>query len=701
MSDRWAQLRPLFDELVELDEPARAARLHAIGSRDAELRERLEALLSSDESGEQPFRERVESAARALEADPLGLAGTKVARYRIDTLIGVGGMGVVYRATDVRLGRVAAVKLLPPGLRLNPHAKERFLNEARAASSLDHPNVCTVYEADEVADGTVYLAMPCYEGETLRDRLERGILPIDEALDLARQAARGLAAAHARGLVHRDIKPANLFITSDGTLKILDFGIAKIADVGLTQPDQRPGTAAYMAPEQARGETVDGRADLWSLGMVLYEMLTGRRPAGAAAGAEVPPPSSLRAGVPRRVDLLISSMLAMDPDDRPLRAEAVVAVLEEGRMVRRRPSRVASLGLGVLVALAVAGSYVYVVGGPPTPAPAATSPINGPRSLAVLPFANASPEVENDFFTDGVTEDILTHLAQVPELSVISRGTSMGFKGTAMSVREIADELGVQYVLEGSVRRLRNHVRITAQLVDGRTDQQLWAGSYDHELEDIFAVQTEIARAIVSALEVELSASVATRIERPPTDNLEAYDVFLLGRESLYRYDPEGIEGAMTLFERALAMDPNFALARAWLGRALAMYVHNQGLGPAWVDSAVAVARHAIADQPDLPDAHTALGTALWSAGRYQAGISAFQRALRLNPNDAIATHNLGALSAWRGAFDEAIRLYEGCLEGPHANDPAILFSCARARFYNIVLQGSRASTAIRHSWEC
>lgn len=418
MTDRWTQLRTLFDEVVELRDADRHARLRDIGGRDAPMRARLEAMLSADAAdaaAEGPLRSYEQLVARSVlaatarhtaatgprtETDPLGLLGTTVRRYRVDALLGAGGMGVVYRATDLRLGRVGALKFLPPVWSLDTRAKERFLHEARAASSLDHPNVCTIYEADETADGTLYIAMAFYEGETLRARLERGPLELDEALDLATQAARGLAAAHGQGLVHRDIKPANLLVTPEGTLKILDFGVAKAADVGLTLTEQRPGTAAYMAPEQAQGEAVDGRADLWSLGVVLYELLTGMRPAGVGHGgaqvepasrmrAELPasrrrtrlPPSSVRKAVPESVDALAVSLLAHDPEDRPARADDVVRalehILEHAKTASTGTTAQAPSRGGFLKELSLADS------GPATPIPVtALPPGNLPVSLS-------------------------------------------------------------------------------------------------------------------------------------------------------------------------------------------------------------------------------------------------------------------------------------------------------------------------------
>jgi adenylate cyclase len=320
------------------------------------------------------------------------------------------------------------------------------------------------------------------------------------------------------------------------------------------------------------------------------------------------------------------------------------------------------IGLGMLIAVLGIGSYAFLHESP-TSASRAGGPGEGLRSVAVLPFVNASPDAENEFFADGVMEDILTHLALVPDFSVISRTTVMRYKGSPMSVPEIAAELGVQYILEGSVRRAGDQVRITAQLIDGSRDQHLWAETYDRRLEDIFAVQTEIATAIAGALEAELSTGVASRIERRPTDDLEAYDLFLKGREDFYRYTIQGTEDAMASFRAALDRDPEFALARAWLGRALAIYAFNHGAGAAWADSSVMHARRAVAQQPDLAAAQTALGTALATSGILAEGQAALERAVALNPNDWAAIANLGLIHAQRGRQDEAIRLTRLSLE--------------------------------------
>jgi adenylate cyclase len=333
------------------------------------------------------------------------------------------------------------------------------------------------------------------------------------------------------------------------------------------------------------------------------------------------------------------------------------------------------VGLGVLIGIVGVGWYAFTGGAPGAgdgalEAGVAAGDAAPVHSIAVLPFANSSPDADNEFFADGVTDDILTHLALVPDFSVISRTTAMRYKGSDRSALEIATELGVGYVLEGSVRRADDRVLITARLVDGRTDRHLWAETYDRRLSDIFQVQTDIARAIARALETELSSSVAARIERRPTTDLQAYDLFLLGRDHFYRYDRQSTANAMETFSRALERDPGFTLARAWLARAYAIYGFNHGGGPAYGDSAIAIARRAVAEQPDLPDAHAALGTALATTGHLDEAIPALERALELNANDFASMANLGLLYAQMGRLDHAVRLTRRSL----ARDPARAF---------------------------
>jgi serine/threonine protein kinase len=464
-----------------------------------------------------------------------------VSHYRILEKHAEGGLGVVYKAEDTKLKRVVALKFLLPELTRDPAAKERFINEARAAASLDHPNVCAVYEIGETEDGRLYIAMAFYEGESLEAKIRKGPLGLGETLGIATQVAGGLAKAHSKGIIHRDIKPGNIMVTSDGTAKIVDFGLALLAgQVGLTGTGASVGTAAYMSPEQARGEQIDLRADIWALGVVIYEMLTGRLPfRGEYEPALIycilhdppKPMSAPRGVVPRGLKRIVMKAMEKSPDARYRTAEEMLAALQSyARTIAAGASAEKSTDAGEL------------------------------PSIAVLPFTDMSPGQDQEYFCEGIAEELINALVQIEGLRVAARTSASQFKGRAIDVRALGRQLNVKSVLEGSVRKAGDRIRITAQLVDVKQGYHLFSEKYDRTAGDIFAIQDEISIAIVDRLKVKLLSSQKPRLMKRHTENEEAYRLYLQGRYFWNRRHEGGLQRGIEYFQKAIEADPQYAL---------------------------------------------------------------------------------------------------------------------------------------------
>ncbi len=552
-------------------------------------------------------------------------------RYRIEKEIGRGGMGRVFVAHDRKLGRDVAIKVLASGLH-GEEALRRFEQEARATCALNHANILDVHDIG-THDGSPYIVSELLHGTTLRERLRKGPLSVSEASGFALQLAQGLSAAHEKGIVHRDLKPENLFITEEGRLKILDFGIAKLVapmtlGTGETLPSPQPhtedgailGTVGYMSPEQVRGQPADRGSDVFSFGAIFYELLAGRSPferdtaveTGYAILNDDPPP--LPAGVPAALDRLIRRCLAKRPEDRFQSAhEPVDALADAARIERTEPAtslrgaRLAAVLVGIGVLAAAPGvAWYFFVRKPSQPAPTAGA-VATTASIAVLPFVNLSSDKENEYFSDGITEEILNALAQVDGLRVIGRTSSFSFKGKNEDLRSIGEKLDVAHLLEGSVRKEGNSVRVAAQLIEAAGGSRLWSQTYDRELRNVFSVEDELARAIVKALKAKLVPGAA--LVRQTTVSPEAHDLYLKGRFFWNQRTQEGVAKATSLFEQAIALDPRYALAHSGLADAYAFSAVYGGAR--WAEASAKAAAHALrAVELDdgLAEAHTSLG---------------------------------------------------------------------------------------------
>ncbi len=557
--------------------------------------------------------------------------------YRVKGVIGAGGMGTVFEAEDTRLGRAVAIKLLHPGDTNDPESRERFLREARAAASIDHPNLCTVHAIEETPTGTLLLVMTLYRGQSLADLLKAGPIAPRQLVAIGKQAAAGLHEAHMAGIVHRDIKPANLFLLSTGDVKILDFGLSRLGKQSqLTQPHQVLGTLAYMSPEQLSGGDLDHRADLWALAAVLYEMATGHSPfhhpssasvIAQIGKAEYTPLARARPELPGQLHQAVDGALRLQPYQRHGSAAEMLRLLTECEMVLSGVFASADLnGQNTMEMPAVSRSSIG-------------SSANHSRratTLAVLPLENMSSDPENEYFSDGLTDELITSLGAIPGLLVVSRASVFAFKGQKRSIQEMGAALAVSTILEGSVRRSGTKVRVSVQLTNVRSGFQIWADRFDGEMRDVFELQDELATALVNALQEKLSSTLQmpTTIMNRISEHPEAYDAYLKGRYNWNQKTIEGVQMAGRYFEQALTLDAEFAQAHA----GMADYYSILGsLGMMTPHEAWPLARksalHAITLDPDLPEAHLALASVLqFYDWRWEEGRREIERAIELHP---------------------------------------------------------------------
>lgn len=618
------------------------------------------------------------------------MIGKTISHYKIIKKLGGGGMGVVYKAEDMKLRRFVALKFLPLEVTRDEEAKKRFIHEAQAASALDHANICTVHDIDETDDGQLFICLTYYDGETIKKKIADGPLNPDVAQNYTMQIAQGLMRAHKAGIIHRDIKPANVIITEHDEVKIVDFGLAKLAgQTQLTKTGTVMGTVAYMSPEQAQGEIVDHRSDIWALGVVFYEMLTGQLPFKGEYDqavlysilAEEPQPvREISPYLPEVFEQIINKALAKNPDKRyqtindmltdlsslaPSTPPKSSAEQTTQTFVRNKKQSYSMIGIAAIAILVVTSLLYFLF----KDMVSIAVPENGilRDRIAVLPFDNISPNPDDEYFADGMTEELISTLSKILDLKVIARASVMRYKNATNTIAEIGNDLKVNTVLDGSVRIAENQLRINVQLIDVETEEHLWSHEYDKEFRDVFAIQNDIAESVAQALKLQLLETEKKQINKVATENLAAYQLYLQGRFNWNKRTPETLQSSIAYFEQSIAEDSLFALAYTGLADAYALLGSLEyGVQPPIkvMPIAKSMATKAVALDETLVEAQTSLANiTLFYDWDWRETERLFKHAISLDRNYATAHHWYATYLNAMGRSEDAMREINRALE--------------------------------------